>query len=139
MAKKRKIKRARMKKIKPSNGAHVLVIIALVILVLNGIISTFFTDWLINMAESSLGVTVNKSAVITYGITWFLLAIFALIANNKIRENFKAKQLEDQSWIWFLLVISIVTIFIGRIDSGILLMIASIVYLAKVRKLLNKN
>ena len=135
MAKKRKIKNPRIK-IKPPAAANVLVIITIIILILNGILAIALSDWIIQQIEAAaLKFTINKGALITYGITWLILAVLVFISNNKIRANIMQKKLEDQSWMWFLLVVSIVTIFVGRLESGILLLIASIIYLVKAKKL----
>ena len=139
MAKKRKIMRARRPKTMAPAAANVIVIITIALLILNGILAIVLSDWIIQQIEAAaLTVTISKSALLTYGITWLIISVLACITNNKIRANFKANQLEDQSWMWFLLVISVVTVFLGRLESGILLMIASLMYLIKARKLLKK-
>jgi magnesium-transporting ATPase (P-type) len=140
MAKKRKIKRIVRPKIKPSIFANVLVIATIVLLFLAGIAALAYTDSSLKQIQDNLpGVTMSKSSLITFGITWMILALLILITNSKIRESFRLNLLEDQSWMWFLLVISVVSIFFLGIFAGFLVLIASIIYLVHARKLLNRK
>lgn len=140
MAKKRKIKRVVKPKIKPSMFANVLVVTTIVLLFLAGIAAIAYTDSSLKQIQDNLpGVTMGKSALITFGITWMILALLILITNNKIRESFRLNLLEDQSWMWFLLVISVISIFFLGIFAGFLILIASIIYLVHAKKLLNKK
>jgi len=140
MAKKRKIKRIVRPKIKPSIFANVLVITTIVLLFLAGLVALGYTDSSLKQIQDNLpGVTMSKSSLITFGITWMILALLILITNNKIRESFRLNLLEDQSWMWFLLVISVVSIFFLGIFAGFLVLIASIIYLVHARKLLKKK
>jgi len=135
MAKKRRVKRKVEIEMKPSKTANALAITAIIFLTLNGILAISLSKWIIQEIQKQLtGVTLNQAALITYGIVWLILAFLVLITNNKIKMNIKQKNLDDMSWMWFLLVVSIVVIFTGRLESGILLLIASIIYLSKAFK-----
>ena len=135
VAKKTAVRRPRAQKIImiPSKGANICVILAMALLVLNGILSITMSDWITSQAQT-LNIALSKSTLITLGINWLILFVIVYIINNKIRKNITEHQIMDRSWMWFLLIVSIVTVFLGRLDAGILLLVASVIYLVKSKK-----
>jgi len=135
MPRKKRKARIMRAKIAPSKAANVLALIAVFFLALNGILAVTLSGWIIQkIQENMANVTISKAALVTYGIVWLILSGIALITNNNIKSMIKQNRLDDTSWMWFLLVVSVVTIFVGRLESGALLLIASIIYLTKARK-----
>jgi succinate-acetate transporter protein len=71
----------------------------------------------------SLGYTASVGSFLTYGIIWLVLAVLMWLTTVRIRK----KQIASEKWL--LLALSIITMFAGRIESGVLALIASILYL----------
>ena len=123
MAKRRIAKtKKEVKPKKKGKAAFVLMAIAVILLLINGLLLIFARDWLASML-ASLGYTVSIASFITYGIIWLVLAALMWVTTIRIRN----KGITSEKWL--LLALAIITMFAGRLESGILALIASILYL----------
>ena len=131
MAKKRmarsKMRSKKPKKLDFSKIASSLVYIALFFLTVNSIIIIFMRDTILQSLNNA-GITASASLLAFMGLLWLMLAFFAWSLNRNIRENMK------RSSMWELLILSVITLISGRFESGILILIASVIYLVKSKK-----
>ena len=126
MAKRKPAKQVK-KEVKPkstSKAAFVLMMIAVILLSINGLLLVLARNWLADIF-AGLGYSVPVGSFITYGIIWLVLAVLMWVTTIRIRK----KQAKSEKWL--LLALSIITMFSGRLESGILALIASIIYLVK--------
>ena len=110
-----------------SKTANILALIAVCLLVINSILLIFLKDRVIS-ALSAAGIASSSSQLAIMGLMWLLIAFFAWSINRTIKE----KQMKVSMWELFIL--SIVTMLSGRLESGVFLLIASIIYLVKAKK-----
>ncbi len=107
-----------------SRAAFVLMVISVILLFINGSLMILARKGLASIF-AELGYTISMSFFITYGIIWLALGILMWITTLRIGK--KAVKSEE----WLLLALSIVTMMAGRLESGILALIAAIIYLVK--------
>ena len=126
---KKKVARSKMKskKLDFSKVASALVYISLFFLTINAIIIIFMRDTVLE-SLSNAGITATASALAFMGLLWLMLAFFAWSLNRNIKEKMK------RSSMWELLILSVITLISGRFESGILILIASVIYLVKSKK-----
>ncbi len=123
MTKKRgRIAKREVKTKKKGKAAFVLMAIAVILLLINGLLLILARNWIASMLES-LGYTVSTGSFITYGIIWLVLAGLMWITTVRISK----KQIASEKWLLFAL--AIITMFAGRVESGILALIAAVLYL----------
>jgi uncharacterized BrkB/YihY/UPF0761 family membrane protein len=139
MAKKRKrIKKKRKKQViktmykKPDNKkqiASILVWIAIVFLLFNGIYALVVRESLVSEIDAqsmqelgSLGVTTEliETAIIYISVIWIVFAVLFFLAKTGIEKK-------KVGWGW-LLALSILALFTGRIESAILGIVSSVLY-----------
>ncbi|MBU2522778.1 MAG: hypothetical protein KKE23_00620 [Nanoarchaeota archaeon] len=128
----RKINRAQKKvqraKFMPySKTANVLSIISVFILIINAFALIFFKEAILETL-SEMGTVLSSSYLALIGLIWLLIAFFAWSINRTIKEK------QSKVAMWELFILSIVTFLTGRIESGVLLLIASVIYLVKAKK-----
>jgi hypothetical protein len=117
-------KQAKEKKPKTSLAAHILALIAAVILLVNGILMIVLQNWIIETMKT-VGLSADKTLLLTLGIIWAILALIVGVATFRIRAT------ASREWSWFLFVLAAITLLSGRIESGILALLSSIIYIAK--------
>jgi len=127
MAKRKKRNVRVQKKTNFPRVANMLVNISLFLLVLNAMIVILFKDSVLEALKQT-GVEATASSLVLLGILWLMISFFAWSINKSIKE------IRGRPQMWELLILSVITFFSGRMESGVLLLIASIVYLAKTRK-----
>ena len=110
-----------------SKTANVLSMISIFILIINSFALIFFKDTILNTL-SEMGTVLSSSYLALIGLIWLLIAFFAWSINRTIKEK------QSKVAMWELFILSIVALLSGRIESGVLLMIASIIYLVKAKK-----
>lgn len=110
-----------------SKTANFLTILAIILLVVNAITLIFLKDMVLK-ALSDAGMPIATSSLALMGLMWLLVAFFAWSINRTIKEK------QSNVAMWELFILSIVAMLSGRLESGALLMIASIVYLVKAKK-----
>lgn len=110
-----------------SKTANVLSIISVFILIINSFALIFFKDTILNTL-SEMGTALSSSYLALIGLIWLLIAFFAWSINRTIKEK------QSKVAMWELFILSIVAFMSGRVESGVLLMIASIIYLVKAKK-----
>ena len=133
-------KTAVQKPIIKSTAAFVLLVIAEIILFLNAFVWIFLRNWIISLLNSyTLNGQVNlwgttltiliptQWQALQIGFTMMMLGLFTIYSYHKITEG-------DKTWIWFLFIMGFFTILIGRIDTGILMMVAALIYFGKFKK-----
>jgi len=113
---------------KKSNAWFILAIIALAILVLNIVVVFTSTDWLIkNVTEAGIPIQANfTQALMTYAVLWLVLAIITLMLIITYKSG------KNRAW-WLMLILGIVVLFTGRLESAVLLIIASFLYKGNTR------
>jgi hypothetical protein len=138
MPKRAKIQRAKPRRIE-SKAAFVLLLIAEIILFVNAFIMIFLKDWLISVLSTVNGqqmVLLGKTLtfivptswqLLQMGFTMMMLGLFTIYSYYRITEG-------NKTWVWFLLIIGIFILLVGRLDTGILMIIASLIYFGKFRK-----
>ena len=138
MPKRAKIQRAKPRKIE-SKAAFVLLLIAEIILFLNAFIMIFFRGWLISVLSAVNGqqmvlwgktltfIVPTSWQLLQMGFTMMMLGLFTIYSYYRITEG-------NKTWVWFLLIIGIFILLVGRLDTGILMIIASLLYFGKFRK-----
>jgi len=110
-----------------SKTANFLAILAIILLVLNAITLVFLKDMVLK-ALSAAGMPITTSSLALMGLMWLLVAFFAWSINRTVKEK------QSRVAMWELFILSIVAMLSGRLESGALLMIASIVYLVKAKR-----
>jgi len=132
MPKSKKRTQSRALKARPvhySMAANILAWLGVFFLVVNSIALIFMRNQVIQ-ALGDAGISVTQSGLALLGLLWLLIAFFAWSINRTIKE----KEGKAKVSMWELFVLAIVCILSGRIESGVLLLIASIIYLVKARK-----
>ncbi len=129
MAKKRAAKKevkANVKQVKSKKGkvAFVLMAISVILLLINGALLILARNWFAAIF-GGMGYNVSAASFLTYGIIWLVLAILMWVTTARIRE----KGIRSEKWL--LIALSIITMFSGRLESGILALIAALLYLAE--------
>ena len=107
--------------------ADILVKISLFFLILNSILLIFLRDSIIE-ALNKANIEATISSIALLGLLWLMIAFFAWAINRSIKEKLSRVSM------WELFILSIVTFFSGRMESGVLMFIASIIYLVKTKK-----
>jgi len=138
MAKKiaKKIKLVKAKKevkpvrqVKKSKAPFVLNIIAVCLLLINGLTMIFGREWMANMivkyGNFNMGIEVLSSNFLTLGIIWLILGILIWVGTVRVQKG--ASRIEK----WYLFALAIITLLSGRGESGILTLIGSIMYLKR--------
>jgi hypothetical protein len=111
-----------VKKEKRNKLAYVLVLIASVFLLINGLLAIAAKDLIVKIMQQS-GITTSAASWVTYGIIWIVLAFLLFIGVKKIEST------GIRSEKWLLLALSVITLFSGMWLAGILLLVAAIIYL----------
>lgn len=133
MAKKRaakKVAKAMPKKpkfLKYSKTANMLVYISIFFLVLNSVLLIFLKGEVLTALKST-GIEATPSSLALLGLIWLLMAFFSWSINRTIKEK------QNKTSMWELFIISFIVFFSGRMEAGILMLIASIIYLVKAKK-----
>ena len=130
--KSRNVKRAQIKvqgaKFMPySRAANVFSLVAICLLIINAITLIFLKD-VVMKALNDAGTAISSSQLALMGLMWILIAFFAWSINRTIKEK------QSKVAMWELFILSIVTLLTGRIESGLLLLVASVIYLVKAKK-----
>ena len=115
---KKEVKRA----VKKSKAPFVLNIIAIIILLLNSAIVLLGKKWVVRML-TQYGLEALAANLLTYGVIWLILGILIWISTVRVEKS--GSRVEK----WYLFALSIITLFSGRLESGILTLIGSIMYL----------
>lgn len=110
-----------------SRAANVLALLAVLFLVLNSISLIFLKDTVIRALKDT-GVVISQSELALLGLLWILMAFFAWSINRTVKEK------QSKVSMWELFILSIICILSGRLESGVLLLIASVIYLVKAKK-----
>lgn len=133
--KKKRIKKLRVKtKMKTKRDtkrqiASILVWVAIVLLVFQGVYSIVVRDQLVSeideqsiqeLADMEITIDMIKITILYIAILWIIFAVLFFLAKIGIEKK-------KVAWGW-LLALSIITLFTGRIESAILGIIASILY-----------
>lgn len=119
-----------MKKVdKKPQIASILVYLAIVFLVFNGIYALVLKDKLISEVEqqsmqelSDLGIALGtlSTSILVIALIWIVFAVILFFVKMGVEKK-------KIGWGW-LLALSILTLFTGRIESALLGIIASILY-----------
>lgn len=118
---------------KTSTFAYFLTFAATILLFAFGFLVLFYTDAIMQaLIKENPAIALTAKDLSTYGITWLILACLLLITNFKIRRR------ANRSWMWFLFILGVLAIFLGRPLIGILATLASIIYLARDDRLRKK-
>jgi len=118
------VKKATTAPVKSKKGkvAFVLMAISAVLLLVNGILLVIARKWLAAML-GTVGYSIPVASLLTYGIIWIVLGILLWVTTVRIRkENAKSEK-------WLLLALSIIVMISGRLESGVLALIAALLYL----------
>lgn len=124
---KRKLAKTKKEEVKPKRkgkAAFVLMAISVILLLVNGSLLILGRNWLAAIF-GEMGYSVSANSFITYGIIWLVLAVLMWVTTIRISK----KAVKSEKWL--LLALSIITLFAGRLESGILALIAAIIYLTQ--------
>ncbi len=117
------------KKYKKRKIASILMWVAVILLIFNAVYAIVLKDKLVSQIDAQtmqelieLGVSASmiESTILFIAIIWMVFAVLMFLAKIGIEKK-------KAGWGW-LLGLSIVTIFIGRLESAVLGIIASILY-----------
>lgn len=112
------------KKTGKGKAAFVLMAISVALLLINGSLLILARKWFA-VIFGGMGYSISAASFLTYGIIWLVLAILMWVTTARIRkENIKSEK-------WLLLALSIITMISGRVESGILALIAALLYLTE--------
>lgn len=121
-----------------STLAFILLLIAQIILIINAIFAIFWGNWIIDTLKTMPSVVLwgktidlivpTQLQLIQTGIAFAFLAMLSFLAYARIMKGQKV-------WIWFLVILAAFALFMGRLDSGILMLISAWIYLSKFKKL----
>jgi|GEM_PF-6162068 len=118
---------AKAKAIRAFSIADVLVIIGLVFVGLNALLVFIFMNTILESLAVA-GITMGSGALIALAVIWIFIGLLVFLTNSAIKRSLSRRQM------WGLLILSILLGLFGRVESGILVFIASIIYLVKTRK-----
>ena len=104
--------------------ADVLVVIAACFLVINAAIVFIFPNMLVKTAMS-FGVETTNGNWMLLGSAWLFLAFFAYLANRMVKVTMKKANM------WALLLVGLLVLLSGRLESALLIIISSILYMKK--------
>ena len=107
-----------------SKAAYVISIIAIVLLVINGIVSLAAHKQIVR-GLIDIGMDSSASLIVTYGIVWLILALLIWVTIYEIEKK------GSTASKWFLLVLGIITLFSGRAIEAILIIVASVIYIKR--------
>lgn len=126
MAKAKTKKEVKGRQVKSRKGkvAFVLMVISVILLLINGSLLILGRNWFAAIF-GGMGYSVSANSFITYGIIWIVLAVLMWVTTVRISK----RQIASEKWL--LLALSIITVFAGRLESGILALIAAIIYLTQ--------
>ena len=120
-----------------STAAFILLLIAQIILLINAVFEIFWGNWIIGTLKNMPPVVLwgkpleiivpTQLQLIQSGIAFAFLALLSFLAYARIMKG-------QKTWVWFLVILSAFTLLMGRLDSGILMLIASWIYLIKFKK-----
>ncbi len=127
MAKKKLARKEVKAKGKKGVAAYVLLFVAVFFLYVNSIFAVLARKQLSLLLEKLYGIPSNEIeiALVTYAVIWFTIGTIAWITNYKIDKTGNRNQR------WMLFVLSIITMIAGRVESGVVMLIASILYLRR--------
>jgi len=111
-----------------SKTANVLVIAAIALLLINSIMLVLLREQVMQEINAS-GVQVTPSSLALMGLMWLIIAFFSWSLNRTIKEK------ESRIAMWELFILSFVALLSGRLESGVLLLIASVIYLVKTKNI----
>ena len=136
MKKKKRIKKLRVKTLKTKTKrdnkrqiASILVWVAIVLLLFQGVYSIVVRDQLVSQIDeqsmqelTDMEVTADmmKVTILYIAILWIVFAVLFFLVKTGVEKK-------KVGWGW-LLALSIITLFTGRIESAILGIIASVLY-----------
>ncbi len=111
---------------KTSTFAYFLALTATILLFAFGFLAVFYTTIIMEaLVKASPATTLTAKDLSTYGITWLILGCLLLIVNFRIRRK------ASRSRMWFLFILAILTIFLGRPLVALLVAVSAIVYLTR--------
>jgi|GEM_PF-3569986 hypothetical protein len=125
MAKKRLARKEVKAKGKKGVAAYVLLFVAVLFLYVNSIFAVLARKQISLLLEKQYGIPVSEIALVTYAVIWFTIGTISWITNYKIDKTGNRNQK------WMLFVMSIITMIAGRVESGVVMLIASILYLRR--------
>lgn len=105
-----------------SRDADILVKIAIVFTLINSAIVLSFLDKVVETAKG-FGIATTPSNWILLSVAWIFLSFFAYIANSMTRSTNKTRPM------WGLLLVGVLFLVTGRVESAILVGIAALLYL----------
>ncbi|MBI5148581.1 hypothetical protein HZA33_02790 [Candidatus Pacearchaeota archaeon] len=71
------------------------------------------------------GFTVEASKLLTFGVIWIVLGIITWVTLHQIEAK------HSRSEMWFMFIIGLICMLLGRLEAGILTTIAAVLYLSK--------
>jgi len=125
MAKKKLARKEVQVKGKKGAAAYVLLFIAVFFLYVNSIFAVLARKQISLLLEKQYGLPASEIALVTYAVIWFTIGTIAWITNYKINKT------ENRNQKWMLFALSIITMTAGRVESGVVMLIASILYLRR--------
>lgn len=111
-----------VEKVKKSKVAYVLLFVAVFFLFINSVFALLARKQISIMLEQ-YGVISSELALVTYALIWLIIGTLAWTTNYKIDKT------DNRNQKWMLFILSIITMIAGRIEAGIIMLIASILYL----------
>lgn len=125
MAKKRLARKEVKAKGKKGVAAYIVLFVAVLFLYVNSLFAVLARKQISLLLEKQYGIPSSEIALVTYAVIWFTIGTIAWITNYKIDKTGNRNQK------WMLFVLSIITMIAGRIEAGIIMLIASILYLRR--------
>ena len=110
------------KKAKKSKVAYVLLFVAVLFLFVNSVFALLARKQ-ISIILEQYGIISSELALVTYALIWLIIGTLAWTTNYKIDKT------NNRNHKWMLFILSIITMIAGRIEAGIIMLIASILYL----------
>ena len=107
--------------------ADILVSIAIIFTLINALLVLILPNLAVE-AAANYGINSTTSSWMTLGVAWIFLALFAHWANKVVKATL------DRRPMWGLLILGLLLGITARIESALLLVVASLTYLVKTRK-----
>jgi hypothetical protein len=113
------------KPVKKRRAPFILNIIAAVLLLVNGILMTLANKWIATMVTTYGGTLIEAQTILSLGIVWLILGILTWVSTIRVENRGNTAEK------WYLFALGVITLITGRIESGVLIIIGSIIYLNK--------
>ena len=114
-----------VKPVKKGQAPLVLNMIASIWLLVNGLLLIIGKTWFARLMSIYSGQTVDAASLLSWGIIWLILGI--LVWASTLRVESKNNKVEK----WYLFALGVITLLTGRLESGILIIIGSAIYLKR--------